>query len=168
VQVRAARTLPPPALPCPDLSRVVCCLGSVCMGCRLRARVCAVLCCAALLPPSTLVCIALRSLLVFCPPQATFEKRATFQLPDCAKHFLDQVVAMSDDDWIPTEDDVLRARVRTTGIVKKDFLIEGNKFQMYDVGGQVTAGAEMGGEERLRVPRGAGGYGAPFGCWWFR
>jgi hypothetical protein len=26
--------------------------------------------------------------------------------------------------------------VRTTGIVKKDFLIEGNKFQMYDVGGQ--------------------------------
>jgi GTPase SAR1 family protein len=68
--------------------------------------------------------------------QAMYEKRATFQIPDCAKHFLEKVVEMSSDDWIPDEDDVLRARVRTTGIVKKDFIIEGNKFQMYDVGGQ--------------------------------
>ncbi len=67
-----------------------------------------------------------------------YEKRATFQLPDCAKHFLDKVVEMSDDSWIPDEQDVLCARVRTTGIVKKDFVIEGNKFQMYDVGGQVS------------------------------
>jgi len=67
---------------------------------------------------------------------AMYEKRATFQIPDCAKHFLDKVDEMSNDDWIPEEDDVLRSRVRTTGIVKKDFVIEGNKFQMYDVGGQ--------------------------------
>jgi len=45
-------------------------------------------------------------------------------------------VEMAAEGWIPDEDDVLRARVRTTGIVKKDFVIQGNKFQMYDVGGQ--------------------------------
>ena len=36
----------------------------------------------------------------------------------------------------PTEQDVLRSRVRTTGIVQSDFVIKGMKFAMFDVGGQ--------------------------------
>jgi guanine nucleotide-binding protein G(i) subunit alpha len=40
------------------------------------------------------------------------------------------------DGYIPSEQDVLRSRVRTTGIVENDFVIDGNQFKMYDVGGQ--------------------------------
>ena len=34
------------------------------------------------------------------------------------------------------EKDVLRARVRTTGIVQSDFKIKATNFSMFDVGGQ--------------------------------
>ena len=37
---------------------------------------------------------------------------------------------------MPTEQDVLRSRVRTTGIVQSDFVIKSMKFAMFDVGGQ--------------------------------
>lgn len=35
--------------------------------------------------------------------------------------------------------DILRARIRTTGIVEHTVRIEGNEFRMYDVGGQRNA-----------------------------
>ena len=37
---------------------------------------------------------------------------------------------------MPTEQDVLRARVRTTGIVQQNFQIKDKKYTMFDVGGQ--------------------------------
>jgi len=39
-------------------------------------------------------------------------------------------------DYLPTQQDVLRSRVRTTGIVENEFEIDNNKFKMFDVGGQ--------------------------------
>ena len=39
-------------------------------------------------------------------------------------------------DYMPTEQDVLRARVRTTGIVQQNFQIGTSKYTMFDVGGQ--------------------------------
>jgi len=39
-------------------------------------------------------------------------------------------------NYLPTQQDVLRSRVRTTGIVENEFEIDGNKFKMFDVGGQ--------------------------------
>jgi len=36
----------------------------------------------------------------------------------------------------PSFEDILRARVRTLGIVEMSFEVEGNKFKMFDVGGQ--------------------------------
>ena len=35
-----------------------------------------------------------------------------------------------------TIEDILRSRVRTTGIVETSFVIEGHTFHMFDVGGQ--------------------------------
>lgn len=43
---------------------------------------------------------------------------------------------LGEASYIPTEQDVLRSRVRTTGIVENNFEIEGNQFRMFDVGGQ--------------------------------
>jgi hypothetical protein len=40
------------------------------------------------------------------------------------------------DDYIPSKQDHLRIRVRTTGINKTEYEIDGNSFEMFDVGGQ--------------------------------
>ena len=45
-------------------------------------------------------------------------------------------MTLCDLAYIPTEQDVLRSRVRTTGIVQTDFKIKGLDFAMFDVGGQ--------------------------------
>lgn len=68
--------------------------------------------------------------------QATFDKRTRFQFPDSGPYFFDRVQQMITDDYIPDEQDVLRCRVRTTGIVETAFYIDGNQFRMFDVGGQ--------------------------------
>jgi GTPase SAR1 family protein len=68
--------------------------------------------------------------------QAAYEKRSTFQLPDSAKYFFEKVEQVAKKDYIPDKDDILRARVRTTGIVENNFVIDGNNFQLFDVGGQ--------------------------------
>lgn len=68
--------------------------------------------------------------------QNTYSYRNLFQFPDSGAYFFDRLDEMEKDDYLPTEQDVLRSRVRTTGIVEQTFEIEGNTFQMYDVGGQ--------------------------------
>jgi len=68
--------------------------------------------------------------------QATYAARTQFQLTDSAKYFFDKIKEVAADNYLPTQQDVLRSRVRTTGIVENEFEIDGNKFKMFDVGGQ--------------------------------
>jgi len=68
--------------------------------------------------------------------QKTYENRAKYQLTDSTSYFFDRLPAVVQPDYIPSEQDVLRTRVRTTGIVENEFLIDGQRFKMYDVGGQ--------------------------------
>jgi guanine nucleotide-binding protein G(i) subunit alpha len=68
--------------------------------------------------------------------QNTYENRAHYQLTDSADYFFNQMAIVGSVEYIPTEQDVLRSRVRTTGIVENEFHIDGNQFKMYDVGGQ--------------------------------
>jgi len=68
--------------------------------------------------------------------QATYDQRANFQLTDSTKYFFDRLKDIMKEGYIPTEQDVLRSRVRTTGIVENEFIIDGNHFKMFDVGGQ--------------------------------
>jgi len=68
--------------------------------------------------------------------QALFKRRSEFQLNDSAEFYFNDVARLSADDYLPTTDDVLRSRVRTTGIVQSDFIIKGLNFSMFDVGGQ--------------------------------
>jgi GTPase SAR1 family protein len=62
--------------------------------------------------------------------------REQFHIPESAKFFLDQLDVIADENYCPTPDDFLRIRVRTTGIVQKQFEIDKNKFLLFDVGGQ--------------------------------
>jgi len=68
--------------------------------------------------------------------QATYAARAKFQLPDSAKFFFGSLEEIKQDNYIPTQEHVLRARVRTTGIVENEFEIDCNKFKMFDVSRQ--------------------------------
>lgn len=68
--------------------------------------------------------------------QATFDNSSKFQLTDSAKYFFEKITEVAAKDYLPTEQDVLRSRVRTTGIVENSFEIDGNQFKMFDVGGQ--------------------------------
>jgi guanine nucleotide-binding protein G(o) subunit alpha len=68
--------------------------------------------------------------------QKTYDNRAKYQLTDSTAYFMDRLPEIMQQGYIPTEQDVLRSRVRTTGIVENEFLIDGNRFKMFDVGGQ--------------------------------
>ena len=68
--------------------------------------------------------------------QTCFERSNEYQLIDCAKYFLDKVAAVKRDDFNPSEQDILRARVLTSGIFETKFRVDKVKFHMFDVGGQ--------------------------------
>jgi len=68
--------------------------------------------------------------------QTTYDNRAKYQLTDSTDYFMKRLPQVMEEGYIPSEQDVLRSRVRTTGIVENEFLIDGNRFKMFDVGGQ--------------------------------
>ncbi|XP_040583967.1 guanine nucleotide-binding protein G(s) subunit alpha [Lepeophtheirus salmonis] len=68
--------------------------------------------------------------------QNCFERSNEYQLIDCAKYFLDKVSVIKKDDFEPSEQDILRARVLTSGIFETKFRVDKVKFHMFDVGGQ--------------------------------
>merc|ERR1711988_1230494 len=68
--------------------------------------------------------------------EEAFERKNEFQLNDSADYYFKDIERISKPDYLPTEQDVLRSRVRTTGIVQSDFVIKGVNFSMFDVGGQ--------------------------------
>lgn len=68
--------------------------------------------------------------------QTAFKRSNEFQLSDNAEYFLNALDKISEPDYIPSVDDVLRCRVKTVGIVEAEFAYKGYKFKMIDVGGQ--------------------------------
>ncbi|KAJ8710206.1 hypothetical protein PYW07_009572 [Mythimna separata] len=68
--------------------------------------------------------------------QRTYERSNEYQLIDCAKYFLDQVHIIKQPNYTPTEQDILRCRVLTSGIFETQFVVDKVNFHMFDVGGQ--------------------------------
>ncbi|CAB3249587.1 unnamed protein product [Arctia plantaginis] len=68
--------------------------------------------------------------------QRTYERSNEYQLIDCAKYFLDQVHIIKQGNYTPTEQDILRCRVLTSGIFETQFVVDKVNFHMFDVGGQ--------------------------------
>uniref|UniRef100_A0A915EU34 Guanine nucleotide-binding protein G(s) subunit alpha n=1 Tax=Ditylenchus dipsaci TaxID=166011 RepID=A0A915EU34_9BILA len=68
--------------------------------------------------------------------QTCFERSNEYQLIDCAKYFLEKVADVRQTDYNPSEQDILRCRVMTTGIFETKFEVEKVRFHMFDVGGQ--------------------------------
>jgi len=68
--------------------------------------------------------------------QQTYDRRNEFHLMDNASYCFEHLDKFAAEDYCPDEDDVLRARTQTTGIVETTFQVNDMSFRMVDVGGQ--------------------------------
>ncbi|XP_013786823.1 guanine nucleotide-binding protein G(i) subunit alpha isoform X1 [Limulus polyphemus] len=68
--------------------------------------------------------------------QHCFSRSREYQLNDSAAYYLNALDRICQSNYIPTQQDVLRTRVKTTGIVETHFTFKGLHFKMFDVGGQ--------------------------------
>ena len=68
--------------------------------------------------------------------QAMWKLRGRVQLVESVVYFFNKLDVIGKDDWVPSNQDILAARVRTHGIVTTKYTIEDRQYEMYDVGGQ--------------------------------
>jgi len=86
------------------------------------------------LPPD--VTAAIKSLWVDEGVLACFDRSREYQLNDSAKYYFDAMDRIGVPGYSPTEQDVLRSRVKTTGITETTFQVGDLTYRMFDVGGQ--------------------------------
>eukprot|EP01128_Nolandella_sp_AFSM9_P004161 TRINITY_DN181_c4_g1_i1.p1 TRINITY_DN181_c4_g1~~TRINITY_DN181_c4_g1_i1.p1 ORF type:complete len:360 (+),score=101.94 TRINITY_DN181_c4_g1_i1:28-1080(+) len=68
--------------------------------------------------------------------QKTWARASELQLIESASYYFNKLSTISADTYIPEEADILRSRVKTTGIMEIKFQIDGHDFILVDVGGQ--------------------------------
>jgi len=68
--------------------------------------------------------------------QEAFNRRAEFQLFDSADYFFKSIDRIMAPDYVASVNDILKSRVRTSGIVEEKYIIDNVNFEMFDVGGQ--------------------------------
>jgi len=68
--------------------------------------------------------------------QQAYARQSEFQLNDSARYYFEAIDRLAAEDYIPSEQDVLRSRAKTTGIIETEFTVMKTSFKMVDVGGQ--------------------------------
>lgn len=68
--------------------------------------------------------------------QECYNRRREYQLTDSAKYYLDKTDEVANSSYLPSEQDILRLRVPTSGIIEYSFDLNEIRFRMVDVGGQ--------------------------------
>jgi len=68
--------------------------------------------------------------------QQAFKIRNKICVPDSTGFFLDKLSTVAQEEYVPTDQDLLLVRYRTTGMADKDFELDGTLFKVVDVGGQ--------------------------------
>lgn len=61
--------------------------------------------------------------------QNCFSRSREYQLNDSAAYYLNSLDRISQPDYLPTQQDVLRTRVKTTGIIETHFSFKGLYFK---------------------------------------
>ena len=59
-----------------------------------------------------------------------------FQIPDSICYFIERLDEISQESYLPNNEDLIRVRVRTTGILQDVFEMNGRMFRIVDMGGQ--------------------------------
>jgi len=68
--------------------------------------------------------------------QDTFSFAFKYTLDDSTKYYLDRAPALSQIGYLPTNQDVVKARTTTSSIIEKIYDYKNTPFRMVDVGGQ--------------------------------
>ncbi|KAI9346875.1 G-protein alpha subunit [Obelidium mucronatum] len=68
--------------------------------------------------------------------QYCFSRAHEFQMLDCCSYLMQHISRICDDDYTPTEEDILRARTRTTVVSETKIKCQGYNLLIFDVGGQ--------------------------------
>ena len=82
------------------------------------------------------MCAAIAALWADSGVQSCFRRSNEYQLNDSAEYYFNSIDRISQPDYVPTQQDVLRSRVRTTGILETSFKYKDITYRMFDVGGQ--------------------------------
>ncbi|KAF9074015.1 heterotrimeric G protein alpha subunit B [Rhodocollybia butyracea] len=86
------------------------------------------------LPPD--VTDAIRSLWSDPGVKEAVRRSREFQLNDSAIYYFNAIDRMSAPGYMPTDQDILRTRVKTTGITETTFTVGKLTYKLFDVGGQ--------------------------------
>jgi len=65
-----------------------------------------------------------------------YTNRSNLGISDNIKIFLDDLVRIKQEDYMPTAEDLILARISTAGMNEKQFTVKGAVFNIFDVGGQ--------------------------------
>eukprot|EP00047_Mylnosiga_fluctuans_P002040 m.222911 g.222911 ORF g.222911 m.222911 type:complete len:360 (+) comp10848_c0_seq1:35-1114(+) len=68
--------------------------------------------------------------------QECFRRSNEYQLNDSAEYYFNSIDRIAQPNYVPTTQDVLRSRVRTTGIIETSFRYKDLIYRVFDVGGQ--------------------------------
>ncbi|KAI8335208.1 G-alpha protein [Blakeslea trispora] len=68
--------------------------------------------------------------------QECVQRSNEFQLNDSARYYFDSILRIGQQNYMPSDQDVLRSRVKSTGITETTFVISDLTYRMFDVGGQ--------------------------------
>ncbi|KAH9321129.1 hypothetical protein KI387_015768, partial [Taxus chinensis] len=74
--------------------------------------------------------------------QETYLRANELQVPDCTQYLMENLHRLAQSDYLPTQEDVLYSRVRTTGVAEIQFSPVGENrkndecYRLFDVGGQ--------------------------------
>jgi len=79
---------------------------------------------------------AIRSLWRDASIQEAVRRSREFQLNDSAVYYFNAIDRMASPSYLPTDQDILRSRVKTTGITETTFKVGELTYKLFDVGGQ--------------------------------
>jgi len=82
------------------------------------------------------VAIYIRNLVASPVIQDTLTQYSQFQLPDNTTYLTTHIERICAPGYLPTQEDYLQFRSRTTGIMELEFNFDNHKFRIVDVGGQ--------------------------------
>jgi len=68
--------------------------------------------------------------------KSKYSGTSELQVNDSASYYFDSIDRIAADNYVPTEQDILRSRARTTGITEIQYNVQDVVFRMVDVGGQ--------------------------------
>ncbi|KAI8835827.1 guanine nucleotide binding protein, alpha subunit [Chytriomyces cf. hyalinus JEL632] len=86
------------------------------------------------LPPDIAKCVSV----IWNDPgvQYCYTRSNEFQLIDCCKYLADNASRICAPGYAPLDDDILQARIMTTAVAEHNFVIQHQRFSIFDVGGQ--------------------------------